>query len=91
MIRFKVLKSKASSIENLVQTNERIIGDYFDAHGSSLPPRGIYDRIMNEVERVLIKRTLEATSWNQLKAADLLGINRNTLRKKIRELEIEAE
>lgn len=90
MIRFKVLKSKASSIENLSQTSERIIKDYFDAHEDGLPPEGVYDRIMREVERPLIKVTLEATNGNQLKAAAILGINRNTLRKKIRELGIEV-
>lgn len=90
MIRFKVLKSKASSIDNLSQTSERIINDYFDAHDDGIPPHGVYDRIMREVERPLIKVTLEATNGNQLKAAAILGINRNTLRKKIRELGIEV-
>ena len=91
MIRFKVLKSKASSIDNLSQTNERIIDDYFVAHGNSLPPKGVYERVMREVEKPLIKRTLQATGGNQLRAAEVLGINRNTLRKKIRELEIEVD
>lgn len=91
MIRFKVLKSKASSIENLSQTSDRIIGDYFAAHGDELPPKGVYDRIMREVEKPLLRRTLKATGGNQLKAAEILGINRNTLRKKLTELEIEVE
>jgi len=90
MIRFKVIKSKASSIENLSQTVERIIGDYFDAHSNSLPPKGIYSMIIQEVEKPLIKKALFITGGNQLRAADILGINRNTLRKKIRELRIEA-
>ena len=51
-----------------------------------LPPHGLFDRIMREVERPLISLTLEATRGNQIKAAELLGLNRNTLRKKIREL-----
>lgn len=89
MIRFKVIKSKASAIENLSQTVERIIGDYFDAHGSTLPPKGIYEMVIQEVERPLIKKALAITKGNQLRAADVLGINRNTLRKKIRELNIE--
>ena len=61
---------------------------YFDMHGSSLPPNGLYDRILREVELPLIALTLSATRGNQVKAAELLGINRNTLRKKIRELDI---
>ncbi len=62
--------------------------DYFSAHGSDLPPAGLYERILKEVERPLIALTLGATRGNQLKAADLLGLNRNTLRKKIRDLNI---
>ena len=61
---------------------------YFSRHGDSLPPAGLYGRILREIELPLIALTLSATRGNQLKAADLLGINRNTLRKKIRELDI---
>ncbi|MEM9138619.1 MAG: sigma 54-interacting transcriptional regulator, partial [Pseudomonadota bacterium] len=61
---------------------------YFARHGETLPPPGLYDRVLREVELPLIALTLAATRGNQLKAADLLGINRNTLRKKIRELDI---
>ena len=61
---------------------------YFERHGDVLPPPGLYDRILREIELPLIALTLAATRGNQLKAADLLGINRNTLRKKIRELDI---
>ena len=61
---------------------------YFNMHGESLPPAGLYDRVLREIELPLIALTLSATRGNQLKAADLLGINRNTLRKRIRELDI---
>ncbi|MEO1001047.1 MAG: helix-turn-helix domain-containing protein, partial [Pseudomonadota bacterium] len=61
---------------------------YFDGHGGALPPAGLYDRILREVEMPLIALALSATRGNQVKAAELLGINRNTLRKKIRELDI---
>ncbi len=63
---------------------------YFDAHGESLPPAGLYGRVLREMERPLIELCLGATRGNQLKAADLLGLNRNTLRKKIRELDIQV-
>jgi two-component system nitrogen regulation response regulator GlnG len=49
---------------------------------------GVYDRVIAEVERPLIQMTLSATRGNQIRAAQILGLNRNTLRKKIRELEI---
>ncbi|MFQ5565366.1 MAG: nitrogen regulation protein NR(I) [Paracoccaceae bacterium] len=61
---------------------------YFNMHGESLPPAGLRERVLREIELPLIALTLSATRGNQLKAAELLGINRNTLRKRIRELDI---
>jgi two-component system nitrogen regulation response regulator GlnG len=61
---------------------------YFDLHGGVLPPPGLYTRILKEVEMPLIEIALEATGGNQAKCAELLGINRNTLRKKITDLDI---
>ena len=61
---------------------------YFDLHGGVLPPPGLYARILREVELPLIEIALDATGGNQAKCADLLGINRNTLRKKITDLDI---
>lgn len=61
---------------------------YFDLHEGSLPPPGLYDRILKEMEAPLIEIALDATGGNQAKCADLLGINRNTLRKKISDLDI---
>ena len=67
----------------------RHIARYFAEHGSALPPDGVYDRLLAEVERPLIAACLEATGGNQLKAAKLLGINRNTLRKKLTDLDLD--
>jgi len=61
---------------------------YFGAHDGTRPAAGLYGRILREVERPLIIQTLQATRGNQVKAAEVLGLNRNTLRKKIRELGI---
>lgn len=74
----------------LADSAERHIGDYFRAHRGRLPASGLYDRILREVEKPLISLTLEATGGNQIKAASVLGLNRNTLRKKIRDLGIEV-
>ncbi len=51
----------------------------------------IHSMVLEQVERPLIRIILEKTRWNQVKAADILGINRNTLRKKISELGIEMK
>ncbi|TCS61223.1 nitrogen regulation protein NR(I) [Varunaivibrio sulfuroxidans] len=67
---------------------ERQLQTYFSAHGKALPASGLHERVVREVERPLILLTLQATRGNQVKASEVLGLNRNTLRKKIRELNI---
>lgn len=74
--------------EKLSASVMRHLKRYFDLHGSALPPPGVYQRILREVEHPLIEIALDASGGNQAKCADLLGINRNTLRKKITELDI---
>ena len=59
-------------------------------HDDNLPSSGLYSRILSEVERPLISICLNATKGNQIKASKLLGLNRNTLRKKIKELQIKT-
>ena len=75
--------------DTLEKNVERHMRQYFAAHSADgLPPSGLYWRILPLFERPLITVALQATDYNQLKAAHLLGINRNTLRKKIKELGI---
>ncbi|SOC03464.1 nitrogen regulation protein NR(I) [Stappia indica] len=69
---------------------ERYLNTYFQAFGDALPPPGLYHRILREVEYPLIGAALAATRGNQIKAAELLGVNRNTLRKKIRDLDVQV-
>ena len=76
--------------ESLGDAVERHIAKYFAAHPGSLPPTGLYERVIREVERPLITLSLDATNGNQIRTAELLGLNRNTLRKKIRELDIQV-
>ena len=76
--------------ESLSNSIEGHLKRYFDLHGDELPPAGLYDRILKEVELPLIALSLAATRGNQLKTAELLGINRNTLRKKIAALDIQV-
>jgi two-component system, NtrC family, nitrogen regulation response regulator GlnG len=65
---------------------EQHLARHFASYGSALPPDGLYDRVLADIERPLLRLTLAAVRGNQLKAARLLGINRNTLRKKLTDL-----
>jgi two-component system nitrogen regulation response regulator GlnG len=68
---------------------ERYLASHFAGHGEGMPPAGLYDRVIAEVERPLFQLTLAATRGNQVRAAEILGLNRNTLRKRITELGVE--
>jgi two-component system, NtrC family, nitrogen regulation response regulator GlnG len=74
--------------EPLVVAVERHIRQFLAAHADGPGPTDVYDRVIAEVERPLIRMTLAATRGNQIRAAAMLGLNRNTLRKKIRDLAI---
>ena len=76
--------------QSLAASVEQYLTQYFLAQGDKLPPAGVYDRVVQEVERPLISICLAATRGNQIRAAQLLGLNRNTLRKKIRDLGLEV-
>ena len=73
---------------NLSELVERYLATYFGGFGKELPPAGLYDRVIQEVERPLISAALAATRGNQIRAAELLGLNRNTLRSRIKTLDI---
>ena len=83
-----VAVSREGEPASLSYAVEQHLCRYFAAHGDELPPTGLYDRILRELERPLLSIALAATRGNQVQAAKLLGLNRNTLRKKIRELEL---
>ncbi len=74
--------------DNLAASVERYLARYFSGFDNALPPPGLYHRILREVEYPLLSAALAATRGNQIRAADLLGVNRNTLRKKIRDLDV---
>jgi two-component system nitrogen regulation response regulator GlnG len=76
--------------EGLSAAVERHLSTYFAGFGENLPPPGLYHRLLREIEHPLLTVTLAATRGNQIRAADLLGVNRNTLRKKIRDLDIQV-
>jgi two-component system nitrogen regulation response regulator GlnG len=74
--------------EPLSAAVQRHVRQFLAAHRDGIAPADIYDRVIAEVERPLIQMTLAATRGNQIKAAAMLGLNRNTLRKKLRDLDI---
>jgi two-component system nitrogen regulation response regulator GlnG len=75
---------------SLAEAVERHLAGYFASFGRELPPAGLHERIIREVEKPLITAALAATRGNQLRAAELLGLNRNTLRTRIRDLDIKV-
>ena len=81
---------KAVIEDTLSAAVERNLTRYFGSFDNGLPPPGLYHRILREVEYPLLSAALAATRGNQIRAADLLGLNRNTLRKKIRDLDIQV-
>jgi two-component system nitrogen regulation response regulator GlnG len=77
--------SGAAQNKSLSELVTPYLKNYFQSHLPGLPQPGVYDRIIGIVEKCLIDVTLQATRGNQIRAAQILGINRNTLRKKIQE------
>lgn len=73
-----------TGLSNLVEDK---LKDYFTNLNGDRPIQGLYDHIIKEVERPLLKIALEFCGKNKLQAAKLLGINRNTFSKKLKELE----
>jgi two-component system nitrogen regulation response regulator GlnG len=84
------MDQSTSPTSGLSSTVEHHLRAYFAAHERQLPTAGLYSRVLQEIERPLLAVTLAECRGNQLKAAELLGLNRNTLRKKIRELGLSA-
>jgi two-component system nitrogen regulation response regulator GlnG len=81
-------RQQAAQDGSLAEAVDRHLQALFESHGDRLPPDGLYDRVISEIERPLLSLALGATRGNQLRAARLLGLNRNTLRKKIKDLDV---
>jgi len=79
---------KDSEYKTIIDVIEDKLDVFFAMHEGQSPESGLYDRVVCEVERVLIKKTMNHTKGVQVKASKILGINRNTLRKKMKDLSI---
>ncbi len=84
------LDESADDAKTLSEMVERYLATYFGGFGKDLPPPGLYDRIIRQVEAPLLTAALAATRGNQIRAAELLGVNRNTLRTRIRDLDLKV-
>jgi two-component system nitrogen regulation response regulator GlnG len=87
-------QAPAAQVEGAVTLSmlvERNLASYFASQPGGVPPVGLYDRVLADIERPLFQLTLAATKGNQMKAAEVLGLNRNTLRKRLHDLGIEAK
>ena len=91
-----ILNRGVTSLDTGMGSRGKTLGDavqfhvqrYFDFHGAELPPPGVYHRILKEIEIPLLEIALFSSAGNQAKCADMLGLNRNTLLKKINEFDI---
>ena len=75
--------SAPHTVDNLGGAVEMYLSSHFSGFPNGVPPPGLYHRVLREIEVPLLTAALAATRGNQIRAADLLGLNRNTLRKKI--------
>jgi Fis family transcriptional regulator len=64
------------------KTVEKSLEEYFRRLDGE-PPHGIYDMVITHVERAMISSIMERAGGNQTQAADMLGLNRSTLRTKL--------
>ncbi len=81
---------QGSASESFAAGLDHHVAELFRSFGDALPPAGLYHRVLRELEAPLLAATLSATRGNQIKAAEILGLNRNTLRKKIRDLDLKG-
>jgi len=82
------LKARSHLLDEILEQKLVEVLNKIDPYVETKAKMGIFDDIINVVEKILIKSALERVDHVQIAAAQLLGINRNTLRKKIKELKI---
>ncbi|MFL2815012.1 MAG: helix-turn-helix domain-containing protein [Candidatus Puniceispirillales bacterium] len=91
-IKDELNKSKALNKDNYTEFSEVLdseFDNFFTQNNLSYYSNDLYNFFIKKFEKSLINKSLFLVNGNQIKASELLGINRNTLRKKIKELDIE--
>jgi transcriptional regulator with GAF, ATPase, and Fis domain len=84
------LKAKSSLLDEILEERLAEVLNKIDPYVESKAKMGLFDDIIALVEKILIKSALKRVNYVQIAAAQLLGINRNTLRKKMKDLKIKA-
>ncbi|MEC7734847.1 MAG: nitrogen regulation protein NR(I) [Pseudomonadota bacterium] len=90
----KILKDMDKKISDTAKGFLSLISNYFSKNISKISEDHsgeIYNHYINEVEKALLVEILKSKNGNQLRASEILGLNRNTLRKKITELNIDID
>ena len=87
----KVISNNKNEKENLRSYLESFLKNFFDSLDSNDQKIALHDKFMDEFERPLILKALEFCKGNQIKTSKILGINRNTLRSKLKKLKISSK
>jgi two-component system nitrogen regulation response regulator GlnG len=83
-------KAKSNLLDDILEQKLAEVLNKIDPYVETKTKMGIFDDIIRVVEKILIKSALERVDYVQITAAQLLGINRNTLRKKMKDLKIKT-
>ena len=86
-VETKTMSDNIHSNKPLSSHIKTLLEDYFKDLGGH-PPADLYQMVLQEIEQPLLETVLHYTRGNQSKAAAMLGLNRGTLRKKLKQYDI---
>ena len=78
----EIVEVDSTQLDEVLRSVEHSLDEYFRKLDGE-PPHGVYDMVIGHVERALLASMLERAQGNQTQAADMLGMNRTTLRAKL--------
>lgn len=88
-VRTNILDGRTSSAQPLRASVETALHNYFAQLGEATIPTNLYELVLAEVEAPLLEVVLRQTRGNQTKAAKMLGLSRGTLRKKLKQYNLD--